>query len=360
MALKNRFVRSATWEGMANDDGTSTPQLDEMLAELAAGGVGLVIPGYAYVAPEGKDAPGQLGVWSDEQIPGLARMAGAVHEAGGSIALQLAHAGCFGEKALSGLDAIGPSPLETEDGPVGRAMTRDELMAVSQAFAAAAVRAQAADFDAVQVHAAHGYLLSQFLSPFFNRRTDGYGGELGRRARLLVEVIAAVRGAVGLDYPVLVKLNAEDFLPGGSSVDDMLRVAVLLEAAGIDAIELSGGTGLEAGLSFSRVGRPAPGEPEAYYEVAARRYERTIGMPLMLVGGIRTFETATRLVAQGATDYVALSRPLIREPRLIERWRAGDTAPARCTSDNGCFDTPDEGRGLFCAVEARAARRARE
>lgn len=360
MALRNRFVRSATWEGLATNDGASTPPLDAMMAELAAGGVGLIISGYTYVSREGKDAPGQLGVCSDEQIPGLARMARAVHAAGGSMALQLAHAGCFSDRALTGLEPMGPSPLETDDGPVGRAMSGDELTAVTRAFAAAAVRAQTAGFDAVQVHAAHGYLLSQFLSPYFNRRTDGYGDDVEQRARLLLEVVAAVRDAVGQGYPVLVKMNAEDFLPGGFSVDDMLRVAGMLETAGVDAIELSAGTGLPEGLSFSRVGRPAPGEPEAYYEAAARRFKESVRMPLMLVGGIRTLETAERLVAEGATDYVALSRALIREPGLSERWRAGDTAPARCISGNGCFDTPDEGHGLFCAVEDRKARRARE
>jgi 2,4-dienoyl-CoA reductase-like NADH-dependent reductase (Old Yellow Enzyme family) len=360
MILENRFVRSATWEGMASADGASTPPLDAMMAELAAGGVGLVIPGYAYVSLEGKDAPGQLGVCSDAQIPRLARMAHAVHTARGRIALQLAHAGCFGEPSPSGSGPIGPSALETGDGPVGRAMTDVELAAVTRAFAAAAGRARSAGFDAVQVHAAHGYLLSQFLSPHFNRRTDGYGGRVEHRARLLLEVVAAVRSAVGADYPVLVKLNAEDFLPDGFSVRDMLRVAALLEEAEIDAVELSGGTGLPEGLSFSRVGRLSSGEPEAYYEVAARRFKETVGVPLILVGGIRTFETAERLVAEGATDYVALSRPLIREPRLIERWRAGDTAPARCVSDNGCFATGDDGKGIFCAVEARRARRARE
>jgi 2,4-dienoyl-CoA reductase-like NADH-dependent reductase (Old Yellow Enzyme family) len=360
MTLKNRFVRSATWEGLAAADGASTPPLDAMMAGLAAGGGGLVIPRYAYVSLEGKDAPGQLGVCSDEQTPGLARMVHAVHVAGSRIALQLAHAGCFGAPSLSGSATIGPSALETDDGPVGRAMIDEELAAVTRAFAAAAARARTAGCDAVQVHAAHGYLLNQFLSPHFNRRTDGYGGEIERRARLLLEVISAVRAAVGAKYPVLVKLNAEDFLPGGFSVDDMLRVAGMLESAGIDAIELSGGTGLPEGLSFSRVGRPASGEPEAYCETAARRYKQSVGVPLMLVGGIRTLETAERLVAEGATDYVALSRPFIREPRLIERWRAGDTAPARCISDNGCFETGDDGTGIFCAVEKREARRARE
>jgi len=359
MALDNRFVRSATAEGLATPDGTSTPALRAMLAELADGGVSLVITGYAYVSPEGKDEAGQLGVCADEQIPGLTALAGAVHSAGGAVALQLAHAGCFGVPEISGRDPIGPSPLRIGDGG-GRAMERAELTAVTQAFASAARRARVAGFDAVQIHAAHGYLLSQFLSPYFNRRTDAYGGDVTRRARLLLEVAAAVRAEVGGDYPVLVKMNAADFLPGGLSEDDMLRVAGMLEAEGIDAVELSGGTGLEQGLSFSRVGRPAPGEPEAYYEAAARRFKREVGLPLILCGGIRTFETAERLVAEGATDYISLSRPLIREPRLIERWRGGDTAPARCISDNGCFDPPEGCVGLVCAVEEREARRTRE
>ena len=359
-ALGNRFVRSATAEGLATADGTSTPLLEAMLSELASGGVGLVIAGYAYVSPEGKDEAGQLGVCSDEQVPGLTGLASAVHAAGGAAALQLAHAGCLGVPEVSGNDPIGPSPLETEEGAVGRAMEVDDLTAVRRAFASAARRAKDAGFDAVQIHAAHGYLLSQFLSPYFNRRTDAYGGDTARRARLLLEVAAAVRAEVGDAYPVLVKMNAADFLPGGLSVDDMLRVAGMLEAEGIDAVELSGGTGLQQGISFSRIGRPAPGEPEAYYEDAARRFKSAIGLPLILCGGIRTFETAERLVSEGATDYISLSRPLIREPRLIERWRAGDTAPARCISDNGCFDPPEGCVGLVCAVDEREARRARE
>ncbi|HEY5169742.1 MAG TPA: NADH:flavin oxidoreductase, partial [Thermoleophilia bacterium] len=225
MALGDRFVRSATAEGLATADGASTESLETMLAELAVGGVGLVIPGYAYVSPEGRDEAGQLGVCSDEQVPGLAGLASAVHAAGGAVALQLAHAGCFGAPGVSGRDPAGPSSLETPGGAVGRAMERDELTAVTQAFASAARRAKDAAFDAVQIHAAHGYLLSQFLSPYFNRRTDAYGGDVTRRARLLLEVAAAVREEVGDAYPVLVKMNAADFLPGGLSVDDMLRVA---------------------------------------------------------------------------------------------------------------------------------------
>jgi 2,4-dienoyl-CoA reductase-like NADH-dependent reductase (Old Yellow Enzyme family) len=262
----------------------------------------------------------------------------------------------MGNPAFSGLEPIGPSPLLAADTRVGRAMAVDEILAVRRAFAEAASMARSAAFDAVQVHAAHGYLLSEFLSPYFNRRTDSYGGGIEGRAALLLEVVADVRAAVGDDYPVLVKINAEDFLPGGLTVEDMVAVVVMLEAAGLDAVELSGGTDLPEGVSCSRVGRSAPGEPEAYYEEAARRCKAASTMPLMLVGGIRTFATAERLVANGPCDYIALSRPLIREPRLIERWRNGDTAPARCVSDNGCLEAALEGRGLLCTVEERLQR----
>jgi 2,4-dienoyl-CoA reductase-like NADH-dependent reductase (Old Yellow Enzyme family) len=230
-------------------------------------------------------------------------------------------------------------------------MSRDDIEVVIEAFACAALRARKAGFDAVQIHAAHGYLLSQFLSPFFNKRKDEYGGGIENRTKLVVQVLKAVRKTVGPDFPVLIKLNSEDFLPGGLTVEDMLKTAGMIEERGIDAIEMSGGTFLSGKNNPSRPGKPAPGEPEAYYENVARRYKNKIRVPLMLVGGIRTFETAERLVTGGVADYIALSRPLIREPDLISRWKSGDRRPASCISDSGCFKPGLEGRGIRCVVE---------
>ena len=353
MALVNRFVRSATWEGLAGEDGSSTTRLEELLAELASGGVGLVITSHAYVRPEGQASPWQLGAYSDELVPGLGAMVSAVHSSGGRIALQLAHGGCAASEALSGLESLAPSVPRRDTGQVAREMTAEDLETVTQAFAEAARRALQAGFDAVQIHAAHGYLLSQFLSPFWNRRTDGYGGTVERRARLVLEVAAAVRGVVGPRFPVLIKMNSQDFLPEGLTVDEMLETASMLEDAGIDAIELSGGTRLSGKNEFSRVGGARSGEPEAYYEAAAKRYKEKIRVPLMLVGGIRSYEAAQRLITEGLADYVALSRPFIREPRLVERWRSGDLRPALCISDNGCRGPAMEGNGISCVVEAR-------
>ncbi|MFH0916329.1 MAG: NADH:flavin oxidoreductase [bacterium] len=350
LVLPNRFVRSATWEGLAAPDGSSTPALVKVSTDLALGGVGLIISGHAYVSVEGRAGRWQLGAHTDDMIPGLEDMTSAVHAKGGTIALQIAHAGLRASAGPDEPGPLGPSVMQTDDGPVGSEMTPDDLEDVIQAFARAASRAQVAGFDAAQIHAAHGYLLGQFLSPFFNKREDGYGGDIRNRARLVVEVYEAVRRAVGPAFPVIIKLNCEDFLPGGLTVNDMLQVAAMLGEAGIDAIEMSGGTFLSGKRKTMRQGKPAPGEPEAYYETAARRYKEEIRVPLMLVGGIRTLEVAERLVGEGVTDYVSLCRPLIREPGLVNRWRSGDRRPASCLSDNRCLVRGLKGRGVECVV----------
>lgn len=354
MELPNRFVRSATWEGMADEEGRPAPELVRLYAELARGGVGLIVSGNAFVTAEGKAVHSQLGVHDDSLIPALGEMTAAVHEAGGRIALQLAHGGLWSIGGTAADDGgcvsqpPAPSVRQTDSGPAGREMTPAEIAAVTEAFAAAARRAQEAGFDAVQIHAAHGYLISAFLSPLFNQRTDEYGGSPAGRARFAVEVAAAVRAAVGPDYPVLVKMNAEDFVAGGSTVDDMLESAALLAAAGVDGIELSGGTSLSGDLGPLRTRAGIPQDREAYYEDAALKLKQKVSVPVMLVGGIRTFEAAERLVAEGFADYIALSRPLICEPGLVARWERGDRTPSVCRSDNRCFYKALKREGMYC------------
>lgn len=353
LTLANRFVRSATWEGMAGDDGSVTPRLVEVADRLAEGGTGLIITGHAYVSPEGQAGGWQLGVCSDDQIQGLAGMVKSVHDRGSRIAAQLAHAGARAAHRLTGIEPIGPSVLEAETGAIGREMTGDDIGRVIAAFTAAALRARTAGFDAVQIHGAHGYLLSQFLSPYFNKRKDNYGGSIENRSRLAAEVVRAVRDAVGPGFPILIKINSEDFLVGGLTVGDMIEASMVLEKAGVDAIEMSGGTFLSGKYMASRPGKPARGEPEAYYEAAAGQFKEKVKVPLMLVGGVRSFETAERLVVERLADYIALCRPLIREPGLVNRWKSGDLRPAACVSDNGCFKPGFEGKGVTCVVEAR-------
>ena len=347
LEMPNRFVRSATWLGMADDTGGCTKKLIATTAAPAHGGVGLVITGFAFVSPDGQVAPGQLGACNDEQLPGLAALAEAVHEAGAPAVVQLVHGGAVGTQI--GTDPLlGPSETSGPHGEPVRGMDVKDIGRVTAAFRAAALRCRQAGFDGVQIHAAHGLLLSQFLSSFYNKRNDEYGGELANRARFLLEVIGAVRDATGPDFPVLVKLNSRDSLPGGFEEEQMAETAALLEAAGVDCVELSGGTmraffvGEFAGF-FS-----PPLRDGAYYRDGARAYRAKTKMPLMLVGGIRSLEESDELVSGRITDYVSLARPLIRQPALIARWKAGHTVLADCVSENACFRPGLERHGVHC------------
>lgn len=351
MSLSNRFVRSATWEGLADKDGTVTPKLIEMMVELVKGEVGLIISGYAFVSPEGKSGPGQLAVYDDRFVTGLKEMVKAVHSAGGKIALQIVHGGIFANSELTGLDLIGPSACEKDSQPTCRPMSKENIKEIISAFTRAALRAKQAGFDAIQIHAAHGFLLSEFLSPAFNGRTDEYGGTLENRARLLLEVVRSIRKVIGTDYPILVKLNAEDFLENGMTRDEAVQVSRMLEEASVDAIEYSGGTV----ASPEKLTPPRPGmlkarENEVYYRENAKLYKQKVKIPLMIVGGIRSYQVADELIESGTADYIALSRPLICEPRLVRRWREGDLRKAECVSDNECFGPALEGRGVYCVT----------
>jgi len=354
MTLKNRFVRSATWTGLASADGGATDKLTALLTELAEGGVGLILTGHAFVSPGGRVAATQLGIDTDGHVPALKTMVARVHDAGGKIAMQLSHGGRYALK-LPGFTRLAPSTVESRGEVRCKGMTEAEIRRVAAEFGDAARRAGEAGFDAIQIHAAHGYLLSQFLSPFYNKRTDAYGGPVENRARFLLEAVEATRREAGEAFPILVKLNAQDFLEGGFTVDDMVETAVLLEKAGVDAVEMSGGNqmgGVTGDLSPARKGRPRRGEGP-YYLDEARRFRARTNLPLMLVGGFRSMEWAEKVLAEGIADYISLCRPLIREPGLINRWMSGDRVDSTCVSDNGCFKPGKDGEGVYCVLDKR-------
>jgi 2,4-dienoyl-CoA reductase-like NADH-dependent reductase (Old Yellow Enzyme family) len=353
LIIHNRFVRSATWEGMANPDGTCTKRLIDLMIQLAKGGVGLIISGNTSVSPEGQAGPWHLGIYDDRFIPGLLEMTTAVHRAGGKIVMQISHAGCQSHGELTGQQPIGPSVLMGETGVLCREMTVEEIRMIVDAFGQAALRVRKAGCDGVQIHAAHGYLLSEFMSPFFNKREDVYGGNIENRARIVREVLHSTRRYAGADFPVMIKLNASDFLEGGLNIDGMLATASLLEKDRIDAIELSGGTAYSGKNLPIRTCKVDSGEDDVFYLDAARRYKERIAVPLMLVGGIRSFSTAERLAKDNVTDYVCLSRPLICEPGLINRWKSGDTRRSDCKSDNICFKSAKAGKGIYCALDKK-------
>ncbi len=352
MILKNRFVRSATAEGMATVDGDATPRLINLMAELADGGVGLIITGHAYVAKRGQATPAQLGIYYDRLIPGLRAMVAAVHARDGKIVAQLAHSGMLAIPKLIDSAPLGPSVIEgLSDVPL-QEMTLEDIQETIEAFGKAGERAREAGFDGVQIHAAHSYLLSQFLSPAFNHRTDNYGGPIENRARILLEVVKAVRKRLGKDFPLLIKINSQDFLEGGLELEDSLRTGVMLREAGIDAIEVSGGTFISGDLMPVRTGIATEGD-EAYFQAEARAFKQRIDIPIILVGGIRSFSVAERMVSDHVADYISMCRPFIREPGLINRWQSGDLSKATCLSDSKCLRPALAGKGVYCVVEKR-------
>ena len=327
LTLANRFIRSATWAGMADDDGNCSSILIELMSELAKGGVGLIITGHTYVHQNGRHSPWQLGIDRDELIPGLKRMTRAVHEAGGKIAVQLGYGGAYLSRSRV------------------RSLSISDIQELIKAYGQAAIRAKEADFDAVQIFAAHGFFLSQLLCPRYNDRTDLYGGDIQNRARMLLEVLEAVRQAVGPDYPVLIKLNAQDFVENGLSLEDAIRIGVLLEKNGIDAIELSGGLLNNPNVLRTHIRSEAD---EAYLQNEARAFKEKINVPLILGGGIRSYNVAEKLIEDGTADYISMCRPFIREPDLVNRWQQGRLARAACISCNNCVEQVKTGRGIAC------------
>ncbi len=348
LKLRNRTVRSATHEGLADENGFYTEPLTGVLTGLARNQVGLIITGHAFVSPEGRAGKLQSSAACDECTGFWRNTVEAVHAAGGAIALQLAHAGGMASDPAT---AVGPTAFAASPGrPSCRELSTGEIRVLTEKFAAAALRAKTAGFDAVQLHAAHGYLLSEFLSGTYNKRQDLYGGTLENRARFLYEVYDAVRSAVGADFPVLLKINSCDFADDGFLPEECVTVCRELEARGLDAVELSGGIPW-APSEFSSVRRA--GEPPYYLETATL-VNKALTIPVLLVGGIRRFETACHLLNSGHCDMVSFCRPLIAEPDLIARWQSGDHAPAACVSCNACFRPILTGRGFGCIRASRS------
>jgi 2,4-dienoyl-CoA reductase-like NADH-dependent reductase (Old Yellow Enzyme family) len=347
----NRFVRSATWEGMATDEGAVTDRLIGYVENVAKGGIGLLIASYASVAPRGRNLPRMLAISSDDFTPRLAEMAGRIHRHEVPTAAQLVHAGAQTRPDnIGGESPIAPSSIENPAfGVVAEEMTIRDIHRTIDAFAQAADRAKEAGFDAVQLHIAHGFLLNQFLSPFSNRRTDDYGGSPQKRRRFVLETYKAARDAVGSEYPIFAKLNSDDYFEGGLTEEESLQMARCLADEGIDAIEVSGGTPASGELQPARKNIET-GEQEAYFADYARRLKARVQVPVMLVGGIRSYELAESLLADEKADMISMARPLISEPHLVARWREGDRERARCISCNKCMVAGIKEGGIRCVA----------
>lgn len=357
LQLPNRLVRSATSETMATDEGGVTDDLVALHTGLAAGGVGLAILGHAYVDRRGQSQPNQTGIHDDSLIPGLRQLTEAVHDAGGRIFAQLAHAGS--QTSMPDIDPLAPSPVANPlTGRRPDAASDPEIEATIEAFGAAAGRAVEAGFDGIHIHAANGYLISEFSSPSANTRTDRWGGSPDRRSRFLLAVYEAVRAAAGTDLPVTAKVGMVDQGADGLRLDESVYRVAELASRGLDGVEVSVGvmqSGTASCVKYVGVDRRravldlllprvlSPAAPEAYFEAYARAVkERCPDLAVLLVGGLRSTEVIERVLGEGSCDFACLSRPLIREPDLPVQIRDGRRGAVDCTSCNLCLDT--EGR----------------
>ncbi len=319
VAVKNRFARSATGESRADRDGVLRGEVYPIYDELARGGVGLIISGHMYAHPDWPCGPRQTGIWDERHLPGLTRMATA--------------AKAQGTRAVAQINYGTRRPADMADVELGEA---------ADAFVAAARRACEAGFDGVQIHAAHGYLLSCMLTPSENTRTDSYGGDAGGRRRLLLEIAVRTRAAIGPEKMLLCKLGCVDGRDNSLDIAESVETARQLQTAGVDGIEVS------STLTGEHAHPAAPGidsvSKEAYFRSQALALSRVLDIPVILVGGLRSLAVMEELVDSGVCHMVSLCRPLIREPDLINRFAAGETQRAACISCNKCYNP----RGFRC------------
>jgi len=345
LELKNRLVRSATQEGLADEKGFMDARIYDMYRDLAKGGVGLIITGHMYIHPSGRANPQMSGIYSDEHMPRLKKLAEIVHAECGKICAQINHAGMYADRE-TGLDLVSasdadPALFKRE----AREMTNQEAKDLIAAFALAAGRAKQAGFDAVQIHAAHGYLISQFHSPLINQRSDEFGGDLHGRMNFLREVASAVREQVGPDYPVLIKLGMMDGKNGGLSLEDGTQIVRELEGMGIDGIELSGGLG---GELVTNVKKGVQNESkEAYFLPFAEAAKPATELPIILVGGFRSRSVMEKALSSGNVDFVSIARPLINDPYFPAKLQTGEVEKSGCLSANNCWPEAP-GAGISC------------
>ena len=348
LELKNRFVRSATFDQTADSSGAVTANSVELSRKLGQGRVGLIVSGHAFVSGHGQSAVGQYGAHSDDMIPGLCRLVQAAHQGGAKIALQLNHCGMDSRYLRGkGVTPLAVSRMPEIDRP-HREMTGEEIEDIIADFASAAVRGRDAGFDAIQLGAAGGYLMSQFLSPLFNRRTDQWGGSAENRRMFLLEVIRKVRQALGADFPLMIKFGVQDDREGGLTLSEGLETARQTVETGIDAMEISG-SALAAAIRVMREGEPE----RAHFRETAAAVKRAVKVPIMVAGGIRSLEMAKDIVDSGDADLILMCRPFIREPGLVARWQRGEVAPAKCISCNKCLAILAKGEPLECGEERR-------
>lgn len=365
LEIKNRFVQSATFTASAQPNGEISEQNIKRHARLAKGEVGLIVKGALFVHPKGMLGFGQAGIHNNEMISGLKKLTQAVHNEGGKIVFQLHHAGNQTHKHVIGCTPLAPSAFEKDPiyAAVPKELIEEEILEIIECFGKAAARAAEAGADGVQIHGAHGYLVSKFISPYFNRRTDAWGGTDEKRFRFLKEIILSIRRHAP-ELPLMLKMNCQDYTPeDGITYDLALKYAKWLTELGLDALELSSGSShsvMHVCMGAVPVDEFALSMPvwkrsifkylfKSHYagkyaltsewNLGATRKVRSVveNLPQFVVGGIRSVDVMNRILNNNLADFISMCRPLIREPNLVKNIRLGKSTEAMCDSCNKCL-----------------------
>lgn len=330
--VRNRFVRSATMEAFAKNGVYDIEYASKEYKALSEGGVGCIITGMVAVDENSAVASLMPRTYDPSFEENFGILCKIVHENGAKIVAQISHCGFRARPDNPDNPAFAPSNMP---GKNFREMQEDDFAALIKAFGQAALHCKNAGADGVQIHSAHGYLLSQMLTPRFNMRTDQYGGSIENRSRLLFKIYDEIRAVVGPDYPIWIKINGgEDEIPDGLTLEECKWICKELEKRGIDCIEVSGG----AQTSDSTISKPVKETTdEAYFADRAEAISNTVSTDIISVGGYKSFEVCEERVNRGNIKGISMCRALICEPALIKQWQNGDFVKAKCVSCNGCF-----------------------
>lgn len=341
LKLKNRFFKGATWEALADDKGHMTDELYKMYEEFAKGGVGIIISSYAYVTETEQPNPNMLGIYDDSFIDEYKKLTDLVHNYDCNIIMEIVYGGS--QTKFKDKEVFGPSSVENQVTKVTpKEMTKEDIKYLVNAYGDAALRVKKSGFDGVELHAGHGYLLNHFLCPYYNRRTDEYGGEIENRARIIFEIYDNIRSKTGNEFPILIKINSEDFAKEGLTKEDSLYVCKRLAELGMDAIEVSGGNeSLKEALDNNNASvRPkVPGvELQPHFKDFAEELSNQISIPVILVSGNRSIKGMESIMEESNVQYFSLARPLNSEPDLINKWQDNPNYKLKCISCNKCFN----------------------
>lgn len=312
LTLSNRLIMPPMATAKALPGGKVSQSILDYYSEKSAGGyLSLIIIEHSFIAPEGKASVQQLSVADDSVIEGLQKLVAVIHSNGSKTVMQLNHAGSAATQEIIGSTPVGPSAVKNPRlGSMPRELTREEITNIIEAFKNAARRTKEAGFDAVEIHSAHGYLLNQFFSPLTNKRTDEYGGNVNNRIRLHLQVIEAVRTAVGEDFPILLRLGASDYTEGGTTIEDSQIAAQAFEKAGVNIIDITGG--------FS--GYIVPGiTGQGYFAPLSEAIKKVVSIPVILTGGITEAQAAERLIEEGKADLIGVGRAVVKDSQWAQR-----------------------------------------